>query len=140
MYFFDKGLLAQYLDQCSPRMPLKVYSNNEWYSIPSLSDLEDDITGIGYDVYGGDHRFDYRNIEQIKVGNRPPLDLEGLQAMKTGQKPTEEKPEKKDSEEEPMPDEEPTDEKPEKEPDLSWYSPAYDIGRKIIHEAKRSKV
>ncbi len=138
MFYIDKVFIGQFLDQ---KMPVKVFSNEEWYEIADPRDLEDDITGIGYDVYGGDHRFDYRNIEQIKVGNRPPLDLEGLQAMKTGQKPTEEKPEKKDSEDEPMSDEEPaSEEKPEKEPDLSWYSPAFDVGRKIIHEAKRSKV
>lgn len=140
MYFFDKGILAQYLDQSSPRMPLKVFSNNEWYTIAEPRDLEDDITGIGYDVYGGDHRFDYRDIQQIKVGNNPPLDLKGLQDMKAGQPAQPEAGGEKKSEDEPAEeDPNPDEEKPEKEPDLSWYSPAYDVGRKIIHEAKRRK-
>ena len=140
MYFFDKVFLGQFLDQ---KLPVKVFANSEWYSITGPSDLEDDITGIGYDVYGGDHRFDYRDIQQIKVGSQPPLDLKGLQDMKAGQKPEPEKGgEAKAGSEEDAPEEEPSpdEEKPEKEPDLSWYSPAYDIGRKIIHEAKRRKV
>lgn len=141
MFYFDKGILAQYLDQCSTRMPLKIFANQEWFTIADPRDLSDDITGIGYDVYGGDHRFDYRDIQQIKVGNNPPLDLKGLQDMKSGQPAQPEVGgEKKSSEDEPT-DEEPSpdEEKPEKEPDLSWYSPAYDVGRKIIHEAKRRK-
>jgi len=140
MYYFDKGILAQYLDQ---KMPIKVFANQEWYEIADSRDLEDDITGIGYDSYGGDHRFDYRDIQQIKVGSNNVIDLKMLQDLKAGQKPEAEKPEKKssDSEEEPSPDEEetPTEEKPKKEPDLSWFSPHYDLGRKIIHEAKRKK-
>lgn len=145
MFYFDKGILAQYLDQCSSQMPLKVYSNSEWYTIADQRDLSDDITGIGYDVYGGDHRFDYRDIQQIKVGNNPPLDLKGLQDLKAGQPAEpeaggEKKSEEEPAGEEPSPEEEPpTEDKPEKEPDLSWYSPAYDIGRKIINEAKRRK-
>lgn len=145
MYFFDKVFLGQFLDQ---KMPVKVFANEEWYQITGQSDLEDDITGIGYDVYGGDHRFDYRDIQQIKVGSKNVIDLKMLQDLKAGQKPEPEKggeakgggdeeaePEGEEPEEEPA-----SDEKPEKEPDLSWYSPAYDIGRKIIHEAKRRKV
>lgn len=140
MFYFDKGFLAQYLDQ---RVPIKVFANEEWYQIADQRDLEDDISGIGYDVYGGDHRFDYRDIQQIKVGSKNVIDLKMLQDLKAGQSPEAEKPEKKsdDSGEEASHDEEPAaEEKPEKEPDLSWYSPAFDVGRKIIHEAKRRKV
>lgn len=140
MFYFDSGLLAQYLDQ---KLPLKVFANHEWYEVADMSDLSDKVTGIGYDQFGGDHRFDYRDIEQIKIGNQPALDLKGLQDLKKGQEPKPvEKTKSKTPEEggdEEMPAEEPEEPPKEKEPDLSWFAPAYDVGRNILSELKKKR-
>jgi hypothetical protein len=127
MYYFDNNLLKQYLDQ---KRTLKAFDGSQWYEIADQSDLSDTITCIGYDVYGKDHRFDYRDITQIQVGQQL-YTLEMLQSFMTG-KPAEEKPKGKSAESEP-----PADEEKEKEPDLSWYSPVYDIGKGIMQEARR---
>ena len=130
MYYFDNNLLKQYLDQ---KRTLKAYDGSNWYEIADQSDLSDTITCIGYDVYGKDHRFDYRDISQIQVGEQL-YTLEMLQSFMAG-KPAEEKP--KGKSEPPADEEEPP--KKEKEPDLSWFSPAYDIGKEIMQEARRRR-
>lgn len=135
MYYFDNNFLKQYVDQ---GVQPKVFVNQEWYQIADMSDLEDNIDGIGYDVYGGDHRFSYRDIQQIKVGEQR-IDLEMLQKLKQGKPPEkEDKPSKNEEPPEEEPEtEEPTDEKPKKEPDLSWFSPHYEIGKNILKEVRR---
>lgn len=133
MYYFDNNLLKQYIDQ---KRTVKAYDGSNWYEIADQSDLSDAITCIGYDVYGKDHRFDYRDITQIQVGKQI-YTLEMLQSFMAG-KPAEEKPKGKSAESEPSADEnEPP--KKEKEPDLSWFSPAYDIGKGIMQEARRRR-
>jgi hypothetical protein len=133
MYYFDNNLLKQYLDQ---KRTLKAYDGSNWYEIADQSDLSDTITCIGYDVYGKDHRFDYRDISQIQVGAQL-YTLEMLQSFMAGKGGSEEeKPKGKSSDSEPPVDEEEPPKK-EKEPDLSWFSPAYDIGKGIMQEARR---
>lgn len=137
MYYFDSNLLKGYIDQ---KKDLKVFDGQNWYSIADQSDLSDEIDCIGYDVYGGDHRFDYRDITQIKVGNQT-FTLEMLQKFYSGQEPEDgdKKPAKPSGgEEEPPAEEEPKPEK-EKEPDLSWYSPVYKIGSELFNEARRKR-
>lgn len=131
MYYFDNNLLKQYLDQ---KRTLKAYDGSNWYEIADQSDLSDMITCVGYDTYGKDHRFDYRDITQVQVGEQL-YTLEMLQSFMAG-KPAEEKPKGKSSESEPSADEEEPPKK-EKEPDLNWFSPVYDIGSKLMQEARR---
>ena len=154
MYYFDNKYLQQYVDAGSKLSGsnLKVYVNQEWYNITSLSDLQDPIDGIGYDEYGGDHRFDYKSIESIQIGGRITT-LDQLQTQMTG-KPddsSKEEPKPADAGDEPdmgsdAPEEEPEEEpskgsppKGKKGPDLSWFSPAYDIGRQLMQEHKRKR-
>lgn len=143
MYYFDSKFLQQYMDQ---GVKLKVYANNEWYNISDMYDIHNPSEAVVYDVNGESSLIDYRNIEQIQVGNQR-LDLEGLQSMMVGQKPEGEdkkksEPKEPAGDEEPMPEEEPEGEgKPPKEkgPDLSWYSPHYELGRNLLKEAQRRK-
>jgi len=135
MKYFDNKFLKQYLDS---GQELKVYVDSDWYSISDMSDLNDPVDGIGYDEYGKSHYFSYRNIEQIKIGNVTyTIDmLQGEPEPESKGKGSEK------SEEEPaMPEEEPEkEEKPTgKGPDLSWYSPVYDIGKMLIKESKRKR-
>lgn len=123
MYYFDSEFLQQYLDQ---NIKPKIF-DGKWYQIANISDVSDSEYGVAYDTNGQVHRFDYRDIQQIKAGKNL-ITLDTLQTMK-GQEPQKEpeKP-KETSEEEP----------PEKEADLSWYSPVYDIGRKLIKDARKN--
>lgn len=141
MYYFDNKTLAQYLDQ---NIKLEVYVDEEWFKLADLSDVSDPKFGVGYDLYGDDHRFDYREIEQVRAGTNV-VTLDALQSQK-GSNPQGEpnKPASKPSggsepsmDEEPPPEE--PEEKPKKEPDLSWFSPVYDVGRQIMWENKRKK-
>jgi hypothetical protein len=136
MYYFDNKLLRQYIDQ---RKTLKVFVDSNWYDVADKSDLNDELDGISYDVYGQEHRFDYRDVTMIKVGEKT-YTLEMLQAFMT-QKPAEEKPEKKAaaSDEEPAPPEEEEPPAKEKEPELSHFSPVYDIGKILVKEAGRKR-
>ncbi len=135
MYYFDNKLLAQYIDQ---KKKVKVFVDNSWYEIADQRDLEDPISGNGIDVYGAVHTFDFRDIQQIKVGEIV-ITLEMLQQQHGQQSNSEEKPKPPaDDSEETPPDEEPP--KKEKEPDLSWYSPMYDVGRNLIKERKMKNV
>lgn len=115
MYYFDSKFLQQYIDQ---KIDLKVFTNGKWYSITSLNDLSDDINGIGYDEYGSDFRFDYRQIEKIQVGSNI-LTLDQLQTQMTGKEPEKEKPKPK-----------------EKEPEVSHYNP-FIIGRSIFKKGRK---
>lgn len=136
MYYFDSKYLAQYIDQ---RVKLKVYVNSDWYELTDLSDVSDPRKGVGYSEYGEGTQFDYRAIKQIQVNNSI-ITLDQLQTQMTGKSSdSEKKPSGKseESSEEEMPEEEP---KPkEKEPDLSWFSPAYDLGRQLIKEAHANR-
>lgn len=132
MRIFDNNLLKQYLDVGAE---VKVYANHEWYDIVDKSDLADSIDACGQDEYGGTHRFSYQTIEQIQI-NGQIITLDML-SKKMGDKveddgKSENKPEKKDDLD--VPEEDDSEDKPEKGPDLSWFSPAYDIGRMIIKE------
>jgi hypothetical protein len=58
----------------------------------------------------------------------------------TGKPPEEEeKPEPATDEESATDEEPPPEEKPKKEPDLSWYSPAYDVGRQLMKELENHR-
>lgn len=131
MYYFDNNLLKGYIDQ---KTDLKVFDGQNWYSIADQSDLSDSITCIGYDAYGKDHRFDYRDITQIKAGNKT-YTLEMLQKFYTG-----EEPEKKPAKSSPPKEEPPAEEEPEKKPELAHFSRVYDIGHQLIREAKRRRM
>lgn len=137
MYYFDNKLLQGYIDQ---QKDLKAFDGQNWYSIADQSDLSDPITCIGYDVYGKDHRFDYRDITQIKVGNQT-YTLEMLQKFYSGEEPEgeEKKPSKPSPSEEEPPEEEP-EEKPSKEPELAHFSRVFDIGHQLIREAKKRRL
>ncbi len=124
MYYFDQKTLQQYLNQ---RVELKIFADDQWFDITNQNDLSDPVDGIGYDVYGQDHRFDYRDITQIKVGSRT-FTLDQLQTHMTGKE--EEKPKPKSSDEEEPPK--------EKEPELAHYDP-FMIGRQIVKEFRRTK-
>lgn len=135
MYYFDNKYLAQYIDQ---RVKLKVYVNSDWYELTDLSDVSDPRNGVGYNEYGEGTQFDYRAIKQIQVNNSI-ITLDQLQTQMTGKSAdTEKKPSSKSEgpPEEEMPEEEPPAK--EKEPDLSWFSPAYDLGRQLMKEAKNA--
>ncbi len=80
MYYFDNEFLQQYLDTGTK---LKVYVDSEWYDIPEKSDVSDKVDGIGYTQYGQPHYFDYRDVEQIKAGNKV-FTLDMLQSMQGG--------------------------------------------------------
>lgn len=80
MYYFDNEFLQQYLDTGTK---LKVYVDSEWYDIPEKSDVSDKVDGIGYNQYGQEHYFDYRDVEQIKAGNKV-FTLDMLQSMQGG--------------------------------------------------------
>ena len=132
MYYFDNKFLAGYIDQQSD---LSVYVNDDWYQIADMKDISDPIEGVGYNEYGEGFTVDYKNIDQIKVGNRY-FTLDQLQAQYTGKDQEDDSkkksPEPKNDEpkDEPIPEEEPK----EPELDLSSYSPVYDIGRNLINE------
>lgn len=150
MRIFDNILLAQYIDAGAK---VKVYANSEWYDIVDKSDVSDRIDAIGYDEYGGDHRFSYQEIEQINV-NGQIITMDMLSA-KLGDKTTnKEKGNTKDSEKEkddklpddigsedlaPNEDELDALDDKSKKPDLSWFSPAYDIGRILIREKEQQR-
>lgn len=140
MRIFDNILLSQYLDVGAK---VQVYANSEWYNITDKSDVSDSIDAVGYDEYGKDHRFSYQEIEQIKY-NGTIVTLEML-ATKMGDKPDggdgkkENTPSGGDSEETPPDDAPPEEDKPNKGPDLSWFSPAYDIGRILMKEKEERK-
>lgn len=137
MYYFDNKLLSQYIDQ---GVKLKVYANDEWYTVGDEYDVQDHSNAVVYDSYGESSTVDYRDITQIKVGSKV-YTLDMLQTYMTG-KSTSDKPEKpaaKSTDTEEVPDEKPEDEPSEKEPDLSWYSPVYDIGKGILKEIQRRK-
>lgn len=133
MKYFDNKFLKQYLDS---GQELNVYVDSDWYDISDMSDLSDPVDGIGYDEYGKAHYFSYRNIEQIRCGNVT-YTLEMLQGEPEPEskgKPTD------DSGDEELPEKEPEEKTPpQKSPDLSWYSPMYDIGKMLIKESKRKK-
>lgn len=148
MYYFDNRFLSQYVDQ---KVKLKVFVDSSWYDIATKKDLADPIDGIGYDVYGKDHRFDYRDIEKIKAGQNV-INIDTLQKMMVEPEPV--KLDKKSpggksdsgGGDEEMPEEEPMPEEPEEEeeepasggkkPELSHYDP-YMIGRRMIKELRR---
>jgi len=145
MRIFDNILLSQYIDVGAK---LKVYANSEWYTITDRSDVSDSVDAIGYDEYGGDHRFSYQEIQQIQV-NGQIITLEML-SKKMGDKVDSDDgggDKKPDKEEDDLgiPDlgagdgDSEKEEKPAKEPDLSWFSPAYDIGRILMKEKEERK-
>lgn len=151
MYYFDNKYLAQYLDQ---RMKLSVYVDYEWLDVADKTDVADKMQGTGYDAYGDASQFDYRDVEQIRVGKNV-VTLDMLQQQMGGQAQgqdaekstdtgtTDSKPPTDDLETdlaEPTGDAGPSPEKEkEKETDLSWYAPAYEVGRKLMQEVKRQK-
>lgn len=65
MYYFDRDYLIQYLG-ISPNV--KVYANGEYLSISDPNDLAHMHVGVGYTEDGEPLRFDYQEVEQVKVG------------------------------------------------------------------------
>ena len=150
MYYFDNKYLAQYLDQ---RVKLSVYVDYEWLDVADKTDVTDKLQGVGYDAYGDASEFDYRDIEQIRAG-KTVVTLDMLQQQMGGQTQGNEPKSPDDSTTDSTAstaggddmadlgtDAEPTDSgtDKEKETDLSWYSPAYDVGRKLMSELKKIK-
>lgn len=146
MYYFDNKYLAQYLDQ---RVKLSVYVDYEWLDVADKTDVTDKLQGVGYDAYGDASEFDYRDIEQIRAG-KTVVTLDMLQQQMGGQTQGNEPKSPDDSATstaggddmadlgtEPEPAKSGPDK--EKETDLSWYSPAYDVGRKLMNELKKIK-
>ena len=117
MIYFDAKLLRQYLDQ---KQKLMVYDDTNWYEVATMSDLSDDITGIAYTNIGQPKYIDYTNISKIKVGNR----VYTLDQLQQRYDPTNAKP-----------DAEPKESEPELNQD--WFSPIYDIGKRLLKEKKR---
>lgn len=134
MYFFDNKFLQQYIDAGAK---LKIYSNSDWHTISDLSDLKSAKFATAYSEYGEATQIPYKQIELIQV-NGSVITIENLQSMMTGKQADDQK--KPASEKEPGPEDDfATDEEPDtgskkKEPDLSWYSPHYDLGRSILKE------
>lgn len=123
MYFFDNKYLQQYLDS---KRPLKIYVDQTWYEITSMDELKDPVDGIASDEFGATHYFDYRDIEQVKIGNNT-ITQDMLQTQMTGKAPDDEKESKpKDDSED---DEEPG-------PELSHYDP-YQIGKDLLKENRK---
>ena len=83
MYFFDNDFLGQYLDQDAE---LKVFVDGEYYTIAGHDDLDNPTYGVGYDVNGKPHTFDYRGIEQIKAAGQI-LTRDQLQSQISGEDP-----------------------------------------------------
>lgn len=119
MYYFDNNLLKQYIDQ---NKTLKVFADGKWYSITDVEDVADPVNGVGYNEYGADFRFDYKDIEKVKTGQWI-ITLEKLQTMMTGKEPEGDKPKKEPA---------------KKEPELAHYDP-HQIGRDLIKEFRRNK-
>lgn len=146
--FFDNGTLKQYLDT---KAKLKVFVDGQWVTIADPSDVEDSLNGVGQDNEGNAIIFDYRDIEQIKAGNKQ-MTLDQLQqqaqpATDPAKKPApkEEPPAEPEGEEappeEPMPEEEPEapeeEEPPVKGPQKASYDP-YMVGRNILRESRNT--
>lgn len=81
MYYFDSEYLGQYLDQ---GVDLKVFVDKEYITIADRSDLESETYGVGYDLNGKPHTFDYREVELIKAGGGI-VTIEQLQDIVDGQ-------------------------------------------------------
>ena len=67
MYYFDNKYLKQYLET---KQQLEVFVDKEWLSITDDSDIEDSKTGVGYNIYGKPHNFEYTSIESVKINNK----------------------------------------------------------------------
>ena len=93
---------------------------------------------MGYDEFGKASYLKYIRITKIKVNDRV-YTIDQLQDFMSGEGDgSAEDKEKKGGGGDESPaaeDEEGADAK--KEPDLSWYSPVYDIGKQILKEAGR---
>lgn len=138
MYYFDSEFLAQYLEQ---NTPIRVYVDSELFDVVDSSDVEDPTFGIGYNVNGAPHTFDYREIEQIQVAGNV-LTLDQLQDMISPESddsesgaaddPGGEEADEPPTDSEPdTPDEEEADEPPRE----SLYYQA--LGHKILSEAMK---
>jgi hypothetical protein len=123
MYYFDNEFLKQYLEQ---GLKLKVFVDGNYYSIADESDLEDELYGIGYDLNGKPHRFDYRNIELIDTG-RFKIQVDDLEKL-FGDTDSEEQPEE-------TPEEQPEEKPEEPEKEESYHN----VVDKMILDVKKNK-
>lgn len=142
MYYFDRDFLAQYLDQGHR---VRVFVNYDWHEIASKRDLESEKTCVVIDDTGDATQVNYSDIEEIKVGNKH-FTIAQLQAQFAGKEPEESEPKSGggDTKDAATADAEPAEEEPEEEkektpggdkgPDLSHYSPIYNLGRNIVDE------
>lgn len=162
-YYFDAKYLKKYIDQ---KMNPKVFVNGRFVTISDLSDLESEVTGVGYDEYGNPKLFQYRDIEKIKVGKET-IDIDQLQTLAqqgpaepaSGEEETPEDQEApeggegptgggggpigggdtgqpEDLEAEPGP--EGGEEEVPEEPELAHYNP-YQLGKELIREGRTRK-
>lgn len=84
MKYFNNNFLIKLLREYEH---IDVYVNQEYLTVHDPQDIVDNDTGIGYNSYGKPVKFNYKDIELIKVGSTT-LDIENLNS--------EEKPEKSD--------------------------------------------
>lgn len=151
-YYFDSKELKKYLDT---KAKLKVFVDGQWLKISSVEDIEDAEVGVGQTNAGESIIFDYRDIQQVKAGQRQ-MSVDQLQKKTPTQKPSPEEEPTPDTEE-PTPedgesapaeepsqpaDEEPSPEEEESEetpgPVKSGYDP-YTVGRQILKNSRVRK-
>lgn len=111
MYYFDNKFLMHYINLNSN---LKVYVDQEYYEITDAYDISDPNVGYGYTIYGEPRKFDYKEIQQIMVGDRV-FTLDQLQSAYSAKEEEPKDSEKQDKSEE-QPAEEPAAEETPEEP------------------------
>jgi len=122
MYYFNNEYLRQYLHANAG--PVKVYVDNDYYTISDDSDLAKTDVGVAYDAMGKPKVFNYQQVQAVRVGNME-FTFDQLQASmgaedKGDGESSEEEPETT-SDTAPEEDDIAADEKPEKEPQKSNY-------------------
>lgn len=65
MLYFDKNYIKQYL---KTGLKLKVYVNGRYLTVTGPEDLKKD--GEGVDSDGEVKKFNYKNIDHVKIGSR----------------------------------------------------------------------
>ncbi len=112
MYYFDGEYLKKYLNKHSD---LQVFVDSDFYTITSEDDISNPEFGVGYDLSGQPHEFDYRFIEYIKIGDVT-FTKEQLQKSLAGEEDASDEPKQDaDTEEEPKTDDKSGGEEPAKD-------------------------
>ena len=147
--FFSNVILGQYVLSGAP---VQVYVDGRYLTITDPDDIEDQLFGFGIDADGETHEFDYRLIQQIKIGENI-IDLQTYnEAMQKLMEPSEEEKEDAPAEdeseedagdEEPAAEEEeaPAEEPPaEDEPKAESYTPNGTAFRRRMYEMSRDEL